>query len=144
MIQMKGYVFLVLFCIATLHSGVANAAPYQYGSFDPVREDVEAWVCYDYSIDYARNNPEWGVVTVSNNPHFYGLSHMVNYKIADDEIYFYDSQHNIKCSFDIENDYLTESNYWFHPAYYHFWSTDETPMRNYRRLQENSKGWLNV
>ena len=141
---MKWYVFLVVFLLASLYGGVANATPYQYGSFDPVREDVESWVCYDYSIDYARNNPEWGIVTISNNKYFYIRSHMVNYKIVEDEIYLYDSQSNIQCSFPLENDCLNECNNWVYPAYYKFWSTDETPLRNYNRLQDNRQVWLNV
>jgi hypothetical protein len=121
-----------------------SAIPYQSGSFDPVRPDEDTWSCYDYSINYARENPEWGVVTLSNNPCFYGQSHYVNWKVENDMLYLYDSQYNVKCGFEIDKLCMMECNEWFKPCYYKFWSVDETPHRNYRILQDNSMEWLNV
>jgi hypothetical protein len=121
-----------------------SAIPYQSGNFDPIRPDKDTWVCYDYSINYARENPEWGVVTISDNPCFYGISHCVNWKISNNNLILYDSQYDIKNEFPIDNVCLIECNNWFKPAYYKFWSIDKTPLRNYIRLQENSEAYLNV
>lgn len=86
-------------------------------------ERVDHWTCYDYSVDFAKNNPDFGVVTVSRSPEFEGISHMTNYHFYDnetmivydgllDKLYFI---HNLQ--WDVE-DY----------NYYYFW-IDETPTR---------------
>src|SRR6056297_1428782 len=63
--KISSFLFLVL-----LMSGVASGTSYQVGSFDPVRPDPATWTCYDHSINFARENPEWGVVSMSSNPMF--------------------------------------------------------------------------
>lgn len=139
---MRRYVFLVLFVL--LSSGVVSAIPYQSGNFDPVRPDEDMWSCYDYSINYARDNPEWGVVTLSNNPCFYGVSHCVNWKIDGGELCIYDVMYDVRSTYPIDRESLKECNGCFDNCYYKFWSADETPLRNYKRLYDNSQEWLNV
>ncbi len=146
MMSYKGYMFLALCIIASI--GCASAIPYQAGNFDPVRSDHDYWVCYDYAIDSARNNQEYGIVTVSTNPNFIGVSHMLNYQIVNDTISFYDpfwsdlTSNEFVYTVDISDRRM--DNQYFYPAYYKFWSEDEAPLRNYRRLKDNSAVWLNV
>jgi hypothetical protein len=86
------------------------------------------WTCIDYSIDYAKQNPEWGIVTISNNQWFRGVTHAVNYQITE--------QGNLKI-----HDGLYDRNYvlydWQNIQFYHFWISG-TPSRNYKVLQDNS------
>lgn len=143
---LRVYVFLALFVVLTLGVEVGLAQPYQSGNFDSVRPNVDSWVCYDYAINYARENPEWGVVAISNNPCFYGIAHMVNYKIENNTLQMYDSQYNVRFHTELDTNLncMKIGNAWFAPSYYKFWSVDETPLRNYKRLQDNSRKWLNV
>ena len=97
-------------------------------SFDPIRPDVDTWTCYDHSLDYAKNNPEWGVLTISDHRFFQGQSHMVNFLIEDNVMYIHDGLYDI--------DY-TYSNYQLAPEYFHFWDNDEIPKRNYYYLIDN-------
>lgn len=97
-------------------------------AFDIVRPDKEAWVCVDYAVDFATNNPGWGIVSISNHPHFTGVSHMVNYRILDNEtILIHDEMYNAE--FEVCNLHLDGQ-------YYHFW-IDEPIKRNYKRLLDN-------
>ncbi len=97
-------------------------------AFDIVREDRDSWVCVDYAVDYARNNPGWGVVSISNHPYFTGVSHMVNYRIIDNEtMLIHDEMYNAE--FEVHN-------WQFSGEYYHFW-IDEPIKRNYKRLLDN-------
>ena len=143
---MKCYAFLVLFALFTV--GVASATPYQTGSFDPVRPNPDYWTCYDYAIDYARDHPEYGIVTVSTNPCFKGISHMLNYKVENGTIHFYDptwtANNNQTYEYYVNVDTRKIENPYFEICYYKFWSVNQTPLRNYRSLQDNSEEWLNV
>ncbi|MFA6887827.1 MAG: hypothetical protein WCQ65_12765 [Fermentimonas sp.] len=97
-------------------------------SFDPVRPNKEAWTCYDYSINYSECNPEWGVVTMSNHPHFHGYSHVVNYQyVNNNTLRIHDGLYNL--------DY----NYtgWQYNGYYHFWPDGSIPKRTFIRLLDN-------
>jgi len=90
----------------------------------------EKWTCYDWSVNFARENPEWGIVTVSDNMWFNsnaGFSHMVNYQIIDNEtLLIHDGLY--------KNDYILAG--WQLQGYYHFW-VNETPVRNYIVMQDN-------
>lgn len=97
-------------------------------SFDPVRPNQDYWTCYDYSIDFARNNPEWGIVTMSDNPFFFGISHMVNYKIDGDLMYVHDG---------LYGDNYIYSGFEYSPEYFHFWDKNQTPLRTYIFLTDN-------
>jgi hypothetical protein len=89
----------------------------------------EDWNCVDYSLDFAKQNPDWGIVTLSNNQYFKGVSHMVNYQFTE--------ENDLKI-----HDGLYQMNYtlyeWQGAQFYHFWLPNETPCRNYRTLQDNS------
>ena len=89
---------------------------------------VEYWTCYDYSVDFEKNNPVWDCVTISNHRFFYGVSHMVNYRMYDNTtIIIYDGL--------LDNMYYINNWQWDYD-YYHFW-LDGTPWRNYRYLLDN-------
>lgn len=97
-------------------------------AFDIVREDKNTWVCVDHSVDFARNNPDWGIVTISGNPNFRGASHMVNYQIVDNEtIRIHDGMQNAE--YEIHNWQLDG-------MYYHFWINEQI-KRNYWILRDN-------
>lgn len=114
--------FILMFISALLLISPASA-------FDIVREDREAWVCVDYSVTYARNNPDWGIVTISHNPMFSGLSHMVNYQIIDNEtIAIHDEALNAE---------YQVHNWQLDGQYYHFWFDEQNIKRNYKRLFDN-------
>lgn len=98
-------------------------------------ERVEGWTCYDYSVDFAKNNPDFEVVTVSRSPEFEGISHMTNYQFYDDETM-------------IVYDGLLDKLYFIHDLqwdvedydYYYFW-IDETPTRECVDMVDN-RMWL--
>lgn len=91
-------------------------------------ERVEQWTCYDYSVDFEKNNPEWDCVTISNYKFFYISSHMVNYQMYDNTtMIVYDGL--------LDNLYYINNWQWDY-NYYHFW-LDSTPWRNYRFLLDN-------
>ena len=89
---------------------------------------VDYWNCYDYSVDFEKNNPEWDCVTISKHRLFYGRSHMVNYLMYDNTtMIVYDGL--------LDNLYYI-NNWQWDTEYYHFW-LDSTPWRNYRYLLDN-------
>lgn len=93
-------------------------------------ERVERWTCYDYSVDFEKNNPDRDCVTISNHRFFYGISHMVNYQIYDNTtMIVYDGL--------LDNMYYI-NNWQWDMDYYHFW-LNSTPWRNYRYLLDNSE-----
>jgi hypothetical protein len=132
---------LIALGIIVIIANVAGAIPYQTGSFDPVRPNQADWVCYDYAIDYAQNNIEWGVITVSEYPNFIHISHMLNYRINGSEIEFYDPYWSellgSEIEYSVEIDDMRMGNKYFQPAYYHVWDVNQTPWRTYRNNVEN-------
>ena len=90
----------------------------------------EAWTCVDYSLDFAKQNPNWGIVTISNNQLFYDVSHMVNYQFTENNTLMI---HDGLYQYDYE---LCD---WQGTQFYHFWIPGETPCRYYRVLQDNSR-----
>jgi hypothetical protein len=110
---------------------------YMSGSFDPVRPDKSTWVCYDYSIDYSRNHPEWKIVTMSGNSGFRGVSHMVNYKMVGDFMLIHDEMYGNNLYF--RYDRRTTDNPYYEEAYYHFYDVNETPLRMYMYMADNSE-----
>lgn len=87
------------------------------------------FTCFDYSIAYAKENPDWGIVTISNNQWFRGVSHMVNYQFTEN---------NTLMIHDGLYQYDYELYDWQGAHFYHFWLENETPCRNYKVLQDNS------
>lgn len=91
----------------------------------------ESWTCVDYSTHYKQENPDWNIMTISNHQLFKGISHMVNYKLlgTNGTITIHDGLYDV--------DY-TYSGWWNEiGVYYHFWTPDETPVRNYMFLRDN-------
>jgi hypothetical protein len=113
---------------------------YMSGTFDPVRPNEDSWVCYDYSIDYSRKNPEWGIVTMSGNRCFKGISHMVNYKMVNDSMFIHDEMYGYDCHFRFDN--RTIDNPYYKYTFYHFYDINETPLRNYRYMLDNSETYF--
>lgn len=129
---------LISFVVAEEEEPAVNASMYyQTGSFDPVRPNEEDWVCYDYSINYARENPEWGIVTMSGNSAFRGISHMVNYKIVDSVMYIHDEMNGYNCYFRFDE--RTTDNPYYNQTYYKFYGVNETPERVYKVMVDNSE-----
>ena len=89
----------------------------------------EAFTCVDYSLEFAAQNPDQGIVTLSSNQLFRGVTHMVNYQFSEDG--------NLSI-----HDGLYQQNYtlynWQESYFYHFWMPGEIPCRSYRQLQDNS------
>jgi hypothetical protein len=97
-----------------------------------IPKDETSWTCVDYSYDYHRQHPDWGFLTISYSDHlFRGMSHMVNYKLANNGTVLL--IHDGMCDADYEFGGWYLSGY-----YFHFWQPNETPVRNYRFIRDNS------
>ena len=99
-------------------------------------ERIGYWTCYDYSVDFAKNNHGWGIVTTSyfedfENPDFYGVdSHMINYYLYDNEtMIVYDSFQ--------DNMYISHGWKYDCRNYYHFWLDNSIPVRRYYEMSDN-------
>lgn len=101
--------------------------PVQAVSIIPASKDY--WTCYDYSVDYAKNNTEWGIVTMSDNQYFHGVSHMVNYKFGNNNsLMIHDGLYNLDYTLYVWQDC---------GKYMHFWDNSTTPQRYYKIMQDN-------
>jgi hypothetical protein len=109
---------------------IAIALTQTVGAVSIIPVPQEKWTCYDWSVDFARENPEWGIVTISDNQWFnsnIGVSHMVNYqKVNNETLLIHDGLYG--------TDYIVAG--WQLQGYYHFW-INETPVRNYVVMQDN-------
>jgi hypothetical protein len=86
------------------------------------------WTCYDYSVNFTQTHPGWGCVTISDNKCFQGISHIVNYKVID--------QNTLRIHDEFYNaDYLLY-NWKISTQFFHFW-VESSPIRNYIVLQDN-------
>lgn len=102
-------------------------SPAQAVQITPKTQD--SWTCFDYSIAYAKEHPDWGIVTISTNQLFWGVSHMVNYQFTEEGyLQIHDGLY--------KTDYTLYD--WQGTQFYHFWLEDETPCRNYKVLHDNS------
>lgn len=100
-----------------------------------IPKPVEKWTCYDYSVNYSEQNPDWGVVTLSPNQWFRGqenVNHIVNYRFVDENIV---EIHDGFWGIDYELNLTERENY------YHFW-TEGTPTRRWMVLQDNTERTL--
>ena len=97
-------------------------------SFAVVRDDPGTWTCVDHTVNYCNNNPEFIPCSISSNPLFKGISHMVAVKVIDTEtLLVYDGLYNAE--------YIVHG--WYNDGqYYHFWK-DEPIKRNYKHLIDN-------
>jgi hypothetical protein len=94
-----------------------------------IKENRAAWVCYDWAVWYNSENPEWKIVTISEQRFFYGVSHMVNYQLEGENLIIHDEFYKLDYTiYDYKNSGL----------YFHFWQNEQTPVRNYKFLRANS------
>lgn len=84
--------------------------------------------CYDESVRYEKEHPEWGCVTMSDNQLFHGTSHMVNYQVEGENLSIHDELYGL--------DY-TIYDYTNSGVFFHFWG-NETPVRVYKFLRPNN------
>lgn len=96
-------------------------------SFNPIRENKEAWTCYDYALNFSENNPDWGTVGLSDNRYFKGYGHLVNYKYINNNTLLIHDEAN-GCEYRYVN--------WQLDGYFHFF-INETPRRHYKWLVDN-------
>lgn len=115
--------------------------------WDLLYEDKSDWLCFDYSIDYARNHPGWGMVILSPSPAFRFQPHMVNYKIEGNMLYIHEPQVNRTYELEIVNgsmnvplydDFPNDfSSQWTRPTYFYFIPDESGVLRTYYALQDN-------
>lgn len=115
--------------------------------WDLLYEDKSDWLCFDYSIDYSRNHPGWGMVILSPSPAFRFQPHMANYKIEGNMLYIHEPQANLTYELEIVNGSLTVpfyedfpddfSSQWARPTYFHFIPNESGVLRTYYSLQDN-------
>lgn len=77
-------------------------------------------------MHYSQDNPEWGMVVISDHPRFRGMNHVVNYQINEDKtLQIHDEYLGI--------DYVIRE--WEYDSctfdYYHFYINGEKPTRYY-------------
>lgn len=127
---------------------------YMQQSQDIVQTDEGSWNCVDVAVNYSRHNPEWGFVTISPNANFRGVSHLINYKIVDDEIVFYDAGFKTTAlvPIDIALDEVRMDYHDLHPSafghewnnaiYLHFSENESDVVRSYMVLFDNREDFL--
>jgi hypothetical protein len=99
------------------------------GAVTVVEAPVEKWSCFDYSTHFAAENSDWGIVTMSQNQWFRGVSHMVNYKnVTADSMEIHDGLYG-------QN--YTLYDWQDQKMFFHFWKKESMPVRNYRVMQDN-------
>ncbi|MDQ1253460.1 MAG: hypothetical protein QG646_2627 [Euryarchaeota archaeon] len=100
------------------------------GAVTVIPVSPDSWTCYDHSLNYTAENPNYGMVLLSFNPKFIGVSHYVNYtNLTENSIEIHDGL--------LGSDYVLIN--WQEYGYYHFWGSGETPVRNYPYLRDNRK-----
>lgn len=135
----------LIIILILLMTNISGALPYQSGDFSPVNPNPNNQQCYDYAIMFAQdpNNTDWRVVSVSRNPDFSKSSHMLVYKMAEDNetIIFHDPYWTRlvgkNFTYNVNFDNRRDGNPHFSPAYYHDWPRDRTPWRWYKVIIPN-------
>lgn len=103
------------------------------GAFNPMRSNKEAWTCYDHALNFSNHNPDWGLVGMSDNKLFRGETHLVNYKLLDNNtILIHDEVYGSE--YDLTG--------WQNSGFYHFF-INETPRRYYKWLIDNRELAIN-
>ena len=99
---------------------------------------VDGWTCFDYSIEFTQQNPDWGLVVISDDSRFYGDNHLVDYKITDDKkLLIHDELSCIERS-------VTGWQYEYTGLdYYHFYINGEQPTRQYQNMLPNAEAVYN-
>ena len=133
MISFKNRILsIVLVCLISIVLIIPVSAVGQYEYVVPPKE---LWTCFDHTMHYSQNNPEWGVVLMSKHPQFRGCgnSHMVNYQIVDDALLIHDEQRNWDYKifgWEFDSDVF---------KYYHFYVNGEIPTRHFRYKLPNAE-----
>lgn len=111
------------------------------GQYDYVVPPAELWGCFDYAMHYSQDNPDWGVVLISDHPQFRGMgnSHFVNYKILyNSELILYD----------VESGRTSRYCNWQYDSYtfdyYHFYVNGEIPTRHFKYKLPNAEAVYNA
>jgi len=135
---MMRYSLLFLLIAVLLVGSIGTSSAFQY---DYVEPPEYLWSCFDYAMHYSQDNPEWGVVLLSNNPRFklYANNHYLNYKILDTgELNLYD----------VESGRLSRHWGWQYDTvtfdYYHFYAFGETPTRQHSYKLPNAEAVYNA
>ncbi|WP_288070674.1 hypothetical protein [Methanolobus sp.] len=115
--------------------------------WDLLYENKSDWLCFDYSVDYARNHPGWGMVIMSPSPAFRFQPHMANYMIEGNTLYIHEPQANRTYELEIVNGSMTVpfyedfpddfSSQWTRPTYFHFIPDESGVLRTYYSLNDN-------
>ena len=96
---------------------------------------VDQWTCYDYSVEFNKQNPEWGLVVLSDKMSFQGECHIVNYRINEDKILtLHDEWNQIEYNYtgwELTDDICS-------PDHFHFFHSGELPRRSWRMLRPNA------
>jgi hypothetical protein len=116
-------------------------------SWDLLSEDENDWVCVDYSVNYSRNNPEWGMVILSPSPNFKFQPHMANYKIVGNTLLIHEPQADLTYDLKIVNGTMNVPYYedfpdafskeWERGTYFHFIPNETDVIRAYVLLKDN-------
>lgn len=128
----KSVLLFAVFCGLLLSVTTVSAVQSQYDYNSP---PVELWGCFDYAMHYSQDNPEWGIVLISDHPRFRGNgnSHFVNYQIHDDILFLYDA--------DKDSEYYNLG--WQYDTFtferYHFFIDGEIPTRHAKYRLPNAE-----
>ncbi|WMW25070.1 hypothetical protein RE474_13460 [Methanolobus sediminis] len=147
----KGILIILLFLLISPVNIVYAETGVDYDAYkdkwDLLYEDKSNWLCFDYSIDYARNHPGWGMVILSPSPAFRFQPHMVNYKIEGNMLYIHEPQANLTYELEIVNGSMNVplyddfpnsfSSQWTRPTYFYFIPNESGVLRTYYSLQDN-------
>lgn len=117
----------------TIFTGIILMLSFSFTGVTVIEAPETAWTCYDFSTHFAKENPGWGIVTMSENQWFRGVSHMVNCKnVTADSMEIHDGLYGV--------DYTLYD--WQDQGFYHFWGKDSKPIRNYIVMQDNRYAML--
>ena len=149
--KIKSMIIIALFLLIAPVSIVSGESGVDYDAYkekwDLLYEDKNDWVCVDHAVNYARNNPGWGVVILSPSPVFRYQPHMANYKIDGNMLLIHEPQVNLTYELEIVNGSMTVpfyedypedfSSQWARPTYFHFIPNETDVVRTYYSLQDN-------
>lgn len=131
-IYTKPIIFLVG-CLATI-SVTGTCEALDVGEVNILSQDENSWTCYERAINFSANNPEWGIVLISNNKYFYGKGHFMNYKYDNSTLLLYDDYYKSTTTIiglDQEPTNNSHSN-----SYYHFY-INEKVRRVFKYMADN-------
>lgn len=140
---------LILMIIPISTVSGENAVDYDAykDKWDLLYEDKNDWLCVDYAVNYARNNPGWGMVILSPSPAFRYQPHMVNYRIEGNMLLIHEAQVNHTYEIEIVNGTMTVpfyeefpndfSSQWARGTYFHFIPNETKVVRTYFSLNDN-------